>query len=79
MKNEKKYVKFALVREMMETPGIIRNFKSTNANDVSEQIKQTGKLFFTGEGSGRIFPAKNAIAQARKAGLDITLETEGAY
>jgi len=70
MKNEKKYAKFALVREMMETPGIIRNFKSANADDVAEQIKQTGKLFFTGEGSGRISPAKNAITQASNSRID---------
>ena len=77
MKNQEKYTKFALVREMMETPGIIRNFKLTNADDVVEQIKQTGKLFFTGEGSSRIFPAKNAIYSALRGGLDLNLATEG--
>lgn len=77
MKNEQKYTKFALVREMMQTPQIIRNFKLQNSDDVVEQIKKTGKMFLSGEGSSRIFPAKNAITQALKAGLDINLATEG--
>jgi glucosamine--fructose-6-phosphate aminotransferase (isomerizing) len=51
MKNEPKYTKFALVREMMETPHIIRNFKLKKTEKVVKQIKQTGRLFFTGEGS----------------------------
>ena len=79
MKNEPKYTKFALVREMMETPHIIRNFKLKKTEKVVKQIKQTGRLFFTGEGSSRMFPAKNAIARAMQAGLDINLATEGSY
>ena len=48
MKNEEKYTKFALVQEMMETPQIIRNFKPQGTKNAAEQIKQTGKLFLTG-------------------------------
>lgn len=79
MKNEEKYTKFALVREMMETPGIIRNFKLENADNAASQIKEAGKLFFTGEGSSRMFPSKNAIAYARRIGLNLDLATEGSY
>lgn len=79
MKNEEKYTKFALVREMMETPQIIRDFKLQKTENVVEQIKQTGKLFFTGEGSSRIFPAKNAMAQALRDGLNVSLATDGSF
>lgn len=78
MKNEEKYTQFALVREMMETPGIIRNFKLENADDAITAIKEKGKLFFTGEGSSRIFPAKNAIYSMMRAGLDLNMAAEGA-
>jgi glutamine---fructose-6-phosphate transaminase (isomerizing) len=77
MNKEQKYTQFALIREMLETPGIIRNFKLQNTEKVVGDIKQTGKLFFTGEGSSRIFPAKNSMVQALRSGLDLHLATEG--
>ena len=77
MKNEEKYTRFALVREMMETPDILRNFKLTDADDCLAAITEAGRLFFTGEGSSRIFPARNAMTQAMRAGLDLALATEG--
>jgi len=77
MKNEQRYTQFALVREMMETPEILRKFKLRDADDVIGEIKAAGKLFFTGEGSSRIFPAKNAMTQAMRSGLDLALATEG--
>jgi len=77
MKNQQEYTQFALVREMMETPQIIKNFKLQNADNVAARIKQTGKLFFTGEGSSRIFPAKNAIMQSLRDGMAAFLTTEG--
>ncbi|MHC4122339.1 MAG: SIS domain-containing protein [Planctomycetota bacterium] len=79
MKNEDKYTKFALCREMMETPAILKNFKRDDTDTVVEQIKQAGRLFFTGEGSSRIFPAKNAMAQAMRDGLGIHLATDGSF
>ncbi len=78
MNQQPKYSQFALVREMLETPGIIRNFKLRGSEDAARTIKETGRLFFTGEGSSRIFPAKNAMAQALRSGLDLHLATEGA-
>jgi len=77
MKKEPKYTQFALVREMLETPGILRNFKVGPVEKVIEVIKQTGRVFFTGEGSSRIFPAKNAMAQALRSGLNVCLATDG--
>ena len=44
MKNEKRYTQFALVREMMETPGILRSFKLKHAEKVIDAIKTTGNI-----------------------------------
>jgi glucosamine--fructose-6-phosphate aminotransferase (isomerizing) len=77
MNSDKKYSQFALVREMMQTPGILGKFGLKNTEKVIAAIKEKGKLFFTGEGSSRIFPAKNAMYCARRAGYDLNLATEG--
>ena len=78
MNKDEKYAQFALCREMMETPEIIKNFKLANSGKVVDVIKAAGKLFFTGEGSSRIFPAKNAIYSAMRGGIDLNLATDGA-
>ncbi len=78
-----KYTKFALCREMLETVDVVRNFKSTHAADIdkiigiAEKIKSAGKLMLTGEGSSRIFPAKNMIRKSMTMGLDLQIVTEG--
>ena len=77
MKNEEKYMQFCLVQEMMDTSDIIRNFKLENMDELINVIKAKSKLFFTGEGSSRIFPAKNAIYTSMRAGYDINLATDG--
>ena len=59
MENEEKYMQFCLVQEMFDTPEIIRNFEFKNVDAIMEAVKSKGKLFLTGEGSSRIFPAKN--------------------
>lgn len=69
--------KFALVREMMQTPDILRRFKLKDADDVINYIRRNKKIFFTGEGSSRIFPAKNAMYCARRAGYDLNMAAEG--
>ncbi|MCH9022798.1 MAG: sugar isomerase [Planctomycetes bacterium] len=78
MKNEQRYTKYALAREMMETPDVIRNFKLENAELAIKAIQSKRKLFFTGEGSSRIFPAKNAIRSTLRTGIDLQLAAEGA-
>lgn len=72
-----KYSKYALVREMLETPRVLKEFKLENADDVAAAIKDAGKLLLTGEGSSRIFPAKNVIRKAMSKGLGLSLITEG--
>lgn len=69
---------YALIDEMLETPGILRRFDSTQTRDWSAAIKNKKRLLLTGEGSSRIFPAKNAIDRARHQNLDWHIFTEGA-
>ena len=63
---EEKYNKYALVREMMETPAIIRSFNPDAAAAFAANVKKSKGLFLTGEGSSRIFPAKRAISSILK-------------
>jgi glutamine---fructose-6-phosphate transaminase (isomerizing) len=74
---EEKYNKFALVREMMETPDVINSFDPAAASRFAEKVKSKNGLFMTGEGSSRIFPAKRAIYTSLKKGLNFPLMTEG--
>lgn len=73
-----KYSKFSLVNEMLETPKLVGEFDFDAAGDTAEVIRQTGKLFLTGEGSSRIFPAKNMIYESLKMGAPVALATDGA-
>lgn len=75
---EEKYSKYALVREMMETPQIIRSFDIKAATPFSFAVSSKKGLFLTGEGSSRIFPAKRAIYTSLKKGSALTILTEGA-
>jgi len=72
-----RYSEFALVQEMMETPDIIARFNPEQTKKTAEKIAGAGKLFLTGEGSSRIFPAKNAIRRAMTAGMSLGLFTDG--
>jgi len=72
-----RYSKYALVQEMMQTVGIVKKFNPNQTKDVSDAIKSAGKLFLTGEGSSRIFPAKNAMHKALKWGIDLSISTDG--
>jgi len=75
--SEEKYNKYALVREMMETPEIIRSFNPEAATKFAEAVRKCKGLFLTGEGSSRIFPAKRAIYASLKKGLILPVVTEG--
>lgn len=74
---EQRYAQFALVREMMETVPIVRNFNLNQTQDIAQTIRSIGRLLLTGEGSSRIFPAKNAIRKALRWQLDLAVFTEG--
>lgn len=74
---ESKYTRYSLTREMMETPGIIKNFDPSSAHSFGSQIRDKKGLFIAGEGSSRIFPAKRMIYDLYHRGLDFKIFTEG--
>lgn len=71
-----RYSRFGLVRDMLATPEVVRHFKHRQMAETAQQIAAIGKLLLTGEGSSRIFPAKNAIAHSRRMGWPLTMHTE---
>lgn len=73
-----RYKNFALVREMLETPQILRRFDFQRAQETAQVIRQTGNLLLTGEGSSRIFPAKNMIYERLRLGAPLAIFTDGA-
>ncbi len=75
-RKDQKYGKFHLVNEMFETVDVIRNF---NAGRVSEAFKlhKDSRIMLTGEGSSRIFPARNVIHHRMMLGKGPELLTEG--
>lgn len=73
-----KFGDFALVREMLETPEIVADFDFQQSLGVAHEIQRAGKLFLTGEGSSRIFPAKNLIYERLRAGVPLAVFTDGA-
>ena len=75
--SEEKYNKYALVREMMETPDIIRSFDPGATAKFVESVKSRKGLFLTGEGSSRIFPAKRSILASLKKKFSMPVITEG--
>ncbi len=70
---------FNLVKEMLETAKVIKNFDFSQTSAIAEEVKATGKLMLTGEGSSRIFPAKNLMYLFQKKGVNIAVNTDGAY
>ena len=74
---EEKYNKYALAREMMQTPGIIRNFNAKSASRFVKEVTGKKGIFLTGEGSSRIFPAKRTIYSLLKAGFSKPVLTDG--
>lgn len=77
--NEEKYSQYALVLEMMQAADVAERFNPSMSETVAKEAKSTGKLIFTGEGSSRIFPAKNAIRRAMTWGLSEKIATEGCH
>lgn len=71
------YSKFALVQEMMQTVDVVKKFNLNQTKIVAGQIQSVGKLLLTGEGSSRLFPAKNAIRKSLSWGVDLSISTDG--
>lgn len=70
------YHDFALVRDMWAAVEVIRTFDPKVVEPFVEPIRQSGRLLLSGEGSSRLFPAKNAIAYSRRQGWPLVLHTE---
>lgn len=75
-RNSDKYTQFGLVRDMLDATAIVERFDAQQALDTAKAISSVGRLLMTGEGSSRIFPAKNAIAHSRRRGWTLQLHTE---
>jgi len=75
--SDTKYTRFALCREMMDTVDVAGTFDPARTAEVAAAIDSVGRLLMTGEGSSRIFPAKNAIRKALTWGLDLQVATDG--
>src|SRR5512140_1412354 len=75
--NNDQYTQFGLARDMLAVPAIINDFRPLQAAETACAIAGVGRLLLTGEGSSRIFPAKNAIAHSRRSGWPLQLHTDG--
>ena len=73
------YAKFALVQEMMDTIEVVQKFDPSQTVEVAKSVGSKDRLLLTGEGSSRIFPAKNAIRNAMTWGLDLGITTDGSW
>ena len=76
---DNKYAKYYLVQEMMGTVPTVAKFNPDASKFVAESLKKTGKLMFSGEGSSRIMPSKNARRKSMTWGLDFNVQTEGSH
>jgi glutamine---fructose-6-phosphate transaminase (isomerizing) len=71
---DKRYAQYALVKEMLETAGVIRSLR---ASEIAAFPVQSREIFLTGEGSSRIFPAKNLMYTGLKNGYPYSFATDG--
>lgn len=70
------YSQFGLVQDILQTPQVIRGFDANVVRPLVDPIRAANKLHFTGEGSSRLFPAKNAMAHSRRHGWRLNLHTD---
>ncbi|MFI5380835.1 MAG: SIS domain-containing protein [Tepidisphaerales bacterium] len=73
-----KHLQYGLVRDMLATVDIVARFNPNQAADTAAKVARVGRLLMTGEGSSRIFPAKNTMRFARRRNLPVALQTDGA-
>jgi glutamine---fructose-6-phosphate transaminase (isomerizing) len=74
---EEKYKKYALVKEMIESTAIIRDYNPAHVLPFAQGIVSQKGIFLTGEGSSRIFPAKRTIYSALKKDFYFPVITDG--
>lgn len=76
---DNKYAQYYLVQEMMGTVPTVAKFNPDESKAVAESVKKTKKIFFSGEGSSRIMPGKNARCKALEWGLDVNVQVDGSH
>ena len=69
---------YALLREMAQAPALIAGFDPATFHDWHQTAAHTGQIFITGEGSSRIFPAKNMTQLASRHQGAWSVTTQGA-
>jgi len=72
---DNKYNKFFLIKEMLETGEIIKHLDIKKILSYEKEVKKE-RIFITGEGSSRIFPAKKIMYEARKKGYKENFYTD---
>jgi len=73
---DSRYTAFGLCKDMLDTPAIVRGFDADQTTVAAAAVKAAGRLHMTGEGSSRIFPAKQAMKVARQRGNSTALHTD---
>ena len=76
---DQKYAQYALVREMMDTVETVKKFDPSCTAQIAGMVNKAGNVFFTGEGSSRIFPAKNSLRKSKRWGLELNAQTDGSW
>jgi len=76
---DNKYAKYYLVQEMMGTVPTVAKFDPACSQFVADSVRKTGKIFFTGEGSSRLLPAKNSRRVSMTWGLATEVQTDGSH
>jgi glutamine---fructose-6-phosphate transaminase (isomerizing) len=74
--HETRYTQFGLPQDMLASPEIVRQFDPTRMSETASAVAQAGKLFLTGEGSSRLFPAKSITRQVHERGWPLQVQTE---
>lgn len=74
---QEKYSRFALVREMLQTVEVVAKLPISEILAFDAKLEGS-RVFLSGEGSSRIFPAQNLIYQALVNNYRETFFTEGA-
>ena len=72
-----KYTKYNLVKDILATVEIVRAMDVHEMNRFALKITKH-KLFFTGEGSSRIFPAHNTVYNVLQCPSEMVAFTESA-
>ncbi len=76
---DSKYAKYYLVQEMMGTVPTVAKFDPACSQFVADSVARTGRIFFSGEGSSRLLPAKNTRRVALSWGCDVNVQVDGSH